>query len=172
MRPTLSLLGAVGSTLLLAACSDTPLDPSVATAPTAAAVTSNTWREVRLVIDKCDAPDVVVTGGFHEVFWTQVDSAGALHRGYHLNFRLTGEGTDGLRYAYSGEQTSEIYFANPPFTDMTELRLRMNAQGSDEDFIQIFRYHQTINAEGEITSSFEAASEECGQGGSGGEVSP
>jgi hypothetical protein len=164
----------VAAAIALAACFDTPFEPTGTgiAAPGAAAVVSNTWRDVQLVIDKCDAPDVVITGGFHEVFWVNVDPTGALHRGYHLNFRLTGDGTDGLQYAYSGVQTSAIYFANPPFTDVTELRLRMIAQGSHDDFIQVFRYHQTINANGDVTTSLQVASEECGEGGSGGEVSP
>ena len=159
--------------LATAACADLPTPPGAdLSAPAAAAVTANGWHELRLVIDKCDAPDVVVTGAVHEVFRVHFDENGGLHRGYHLNFRLTGEGEDGLRYAYSGRQSSEIYFANPPFTDVTELRLRMIAQGSHDDFVQIFRYHQTINANGKITSSFEAASEECGEGQSGGTPSP
>jgi hypothetical protein len=164
-RSTSALLFAM-AVLTLAACYETPVSPPTV-APVGSAVTSNEWRDVRLVIDKCDAPDVVVTGRFHEVFWTNEDAAGALHRGFHLNFQLTGEGADGLRYAYSGVQSSVIYFANPPFTDVTELRLRMIAQGSHDDFIQTFRYHQTINANGEITSFLEAATEECGDGASG-----
>ena len=168
---------------MLAACVDLPGDPiddaevpqtraSLAlaeAAPDAApAIQTNTWKDVTLVVQKCGSPVVVVTGGWHEVVHVSYDANGGLHRGYHLTFHLTGRSDDGALYRYSGVQQSQLYFANPPTTDVTELRIRMRAQGNREDLIQIFRYHLTINANGTVTSFLTAESEECGQGASGG----
>lgn len=166
--PALLLLPA-----LLSACGESPVVPVLEEAPAlglpvANAVTSNTWTPLSLVVQKCGSEAVPVTGVVHEMRRDRRDANDGVHVGYHLNFLLKGESSAGVKYHYSANQNSQTYLRFPSKTDVTELRVRMRAQGNADDLIFILRIHFVMDANGEIHVDYRTESEECGRGASGG----
>ncbi len=157
--------------LALGACSEPPTEPLTGAPlelPTALAVTSNGWTPFPLVVQKCGGEVVHVSGDKHETFRLVRDGNDGVHAGYHLNFLLKGESATGVRYHYSGNQSSQVYLRYPSLADKTELRVRMRAQGSRDDLIVRFSYHITVTPDGDVATFFSDAFEECGTGASGG----
>ncbi|MBI4540506.1 MAG: hypothetical protein HY704_13480 [Gemmatimonadetes bacterium] len=140
--------------------------------PGAFTVTSNQWLPFPIVLNKCGAVDVHVFGNKHIVIRDRRDTNDGVHLGFHMNFNLLGESATGVKYHYSGTQSSQTYLRYPSLADKTEYRVRMLAQGNAEDLIIRLTIHITVTPNGDIATEFGEAYEECGTGGSGGTPSP
>jgi hypothetical protein len=110
--------------------------------------------------------EVFVSGKAHVVIKETIDGSGGTHFLIHLNYQgLTGVGDSGTVYRGIGTEGVSYHnfapFVGAPYS-LTETRsIQFLGRGPNNNFIIHEVMHVTINANDEITSSFDVQRIEC-----------
>lgn len=106
---------------------------------------------------------VHLTGELHELFHVTTNDSGGLHVAMHINPKdVSGTGlSTGLSYRLTGVQQFSLTSADAGGSETFVLRFDVIGQGPDNNFTVHETGHVTVNANGEVTVSFDNTSIEC-----------
>jgi hypothetical protein len=106
--------------------------------------------------------DVVFTGDLHVLMALTDNGAGGFHVKYHFQPQgLSGIGlVTGLKYQATGE-TQETFNVNAGQQDTYVNNFKIIGQGPGNNFLVHETFHFTINANGDVTASFDNLSIDC-----------
>ena len=106
----------------------------------------------------CTGEDVSYSGDFFLTF-THVDrpNSNGFHEKLFINYKVTGVGlTSGAEYDLHEVQHGSLNDNGPlPFKDTFRIFVLARTDGPDNDLVITYRFHITINANGEVTVVFE-----------------
>ena len=110
--------------------------------------------------------EVVVSGTAHVVIEETIVSSGGTHFFLHVNYQgLTGVGESGTVYRGIGTESESFHnfepFVGAPYGLTTTRNLQFLGRGPNNNFIVHGVSHVTINANDEVTSSFDVQRIEC-----------
>ena len=127
--------------------------------PAAAAVTFHEQIPTGYpVYNSCAREFVDLTGNIDNLDTTTVDSSGGIHVTVQTNFAgVSGIGeSSGIKYQSTGHGGSVLNLRPPfPVTFTNVSYQQMISQGSAPNFVFVFKSHQTVNADGSVTATFD-----------------
>ncbi len=118
-----------------------------------------------IAFESCTGEVLEVQGTLHAVAHTTIDPNGTFHTTFHNNIQGGAESASGAKYVFNSSSTNQQNFSvsgTPPFIATNTMSFRLIRQGSatpTDDLMVKVLIHQTVNANGEITSEvvkFEA----------------
>jgi hypothetical protein len=107
--------------------------------------------------------DVELDGFLHFLITETVDHKGVVHTTTHFQpMGISGTGlTTGDSYQATGVTRQKINGTEPPFEVTFVNNFRIIGQGTGNNLLIHEVFHLTVNANGELTVSFDHLSEEC-----------
>lgn len=154
MLPRFSLCALLCAALL----ATWPPRPVAALAQATTVTTNETTTLNGTEVNLCSGEVVVLTGEIHVVTHTTTDSNGGLHVKTHQNFEnVTGTGTLFLtpyRAVSSNNHSFNDNGSNAQQEFTTVNRVRLISPGPAENFLLNATSHTTVNANGEVTTTF------------------
>lgn len=108
--------------------------------------------------------DVELRGFFHNVIHTTINGNNFVSNFHFQPQGVSGEGlTSGDKYQSTGVGEEQIHgsFVNGQFSSTFILNIGIIGQGSGNDAVLHGQTHVTINANGEVTTSFDNFSADC-----------
>jgi hypothetical protein len=116
------------------------------------------------LFNECTGEFVSYEGTEHFVFHITEDASGGFHVRAHTNIQVHGVSTSGAKYVAHEIDNSHEFFSqsaeNFTFTQTVQF-IRQGSKTSEDDFQVKGLEHVTVNANGEVTSSFEELEIEC-----------
>ncbi len=110
------------------------------------------------VYNSCAGELVDLTGNIDNLETTTFDSNGGIHVAVQTNFAgVSGVGeTSGIKYQATGHGGSVMELRQPfPVTFTNSSYQQMISQGSAPNFVFVFKSHETVNADGAVTATFD-----------------
>jgi hypothetical protein len=116
------------------------------------------------LFNECKGEFVSYEGTSHFVLHIKEDASGGFHIKAHTNIQVHGVSTSGAKYVAHEIDNSHNFFSesadNFTFTQTAQF-IRQGSETSEDDFQAKGLTHVTVNANGEVTSSFEELEIEC-----------
>jgi hypothetical protein len=115
--------------------------------------------------DTCTGESVQIQGTLHSVVLTTVDANGVEHITIHSNLQGRGESDSGAKYVLHDTYNLHVNSsATPPYTFnliISETLIRQGSATPEDDLLLHVFIHQTLNAQGELTSEVSKAEIVC-----------
>jgi hypothetical protein len=116
------------------------------------------------LFNECTGEFVPYEGTEHFVLHITEDASGGFHFRGHTNVQVQGVSTSGAKYVAHATSNSHDFFSesaeNFTFTQTVQF-IRQGSETAEDDFQVKGLEHVTVNANGEVTSSFEELEIEC-----------
>jgi hypothetical protein len=132
----------------------------------AAMATSDTTHLVTPIaiedVHPCTGESILLEGQIRWVFHVTTDAAGGLHLATHSNAHAAGTGADGTRYRFKDMAKSVMKLSgSAQLVEGFVLNHHVIGQGGAADFRLRERFHLTVNANGEVTATFDESESSC-----------
>lgn len=158
MKNILSIL--IRGKLLVALFTAIALSLTLILSASAEAVTNTRQAFTFTQGSPCTQEEITFTGEIHGIFRTTLDGSGGFHEVFHIQIHAMGTGSTGTEYNFSDEITQQVN--GKVGLEVTSVNsFNIISKGSAPNLILFMQAHMTVNANGDVTASFDNFREDC-----------